>query len=104
MKNWKVAFWSCLTVLIIISLLAVYSLVDQAYRVTYHKVSYDNMEKDFVQIIEIINNTDLTKKQITEELENHALYEFMDFNSDTIPLNRALLIFDKDNLIEIMKL
>ena len=80
-----------------------YSIIDQAYTLTYHKVSYEDTEKDLDQLIEIINKTDLTKKQIEIELQDHNFFEFMDLNSDTISLNRVLLIFDEENLKTVTK-
>ncbi len=98
MNNWKIAFWCCLTLLVMVTVFSVYSIIDQAYTITYHKAGYEDTEKDLEQLMEIINKTDLTKKQIETELKGHNNFEFMDFNSDTISLNRVLLIFDNDKL------
>ena len=103
MNKWKVAFWSCLALLVVVTVFSAYSIIDQAYTLTYHKVGYEDTEKDLEQLIEIINKTDLTKKQIETELKDRNDFEFMDFNSDTISLNRVLLIFDKDKLITLTK-
>jgi len=81
-----------------VSVFSAYSIIDQAYTLTYHKVSYEDTEKDLEKLMEIINKTDLTKKQIETELKDHSHSEFMNFNSDTISLNRVLLIFENDKL------
>jgi hypothetical protein len=98
MNKWEIAFWCCLTLLVMVSVFSAYSIIDQAYTLTYHKVSYEDTEKDLEKLMEIINKTDLTKKQIETELKDHSHSEFMNFNSDTISLNRVLLIFENDKL------
>ncbi len=103
MNKWKVAFWSCLTLLVVVTVFSAYSIIDQAYTLTYHKVGYEDTEKDLDQLMEIINKTDLTKKQIENELKDRSDFEFMDFKTDTISLNRVLLIFDKDKLKTVTK-
>ena len=103
MNKWKIAFWSCLTLLVAVTVFSAYSIIDQAYTLTYHKVGYVDTEKDLEQLMEIINKTDLTKKQIETELKDRNDFEFMDFKTDTISLNRVLLIFDKDKLKKVTK-
>ena len=103
MNRWKIAFWSCLTVLFLVIGLAVYAIVDQAVTLTYQKDGYTDTENDLNQMIVIINKTDLSKQQIEKELKDHRLYEYMDFNSDTISLDRVLFIFDENKLKRITK-
>jgi hypothetical protein len=103
MNKWKIAFWSCLTLLVVVTVFSAYSIIDQAYTLTYHKVGYEDTEKDLDQLMEIINKTDLTKKQIEFELKDRNDFEFMDFKTDTISLNRVLLIFDNDKLKSVTK-
>lgn len=103
MNKWKVAFWSCLTLLVVVTVFSAYSIIDQAYILTYHKVGYEDTENDLDLLIEIINKTDLTKNQIKAELKDRNDLEFMDFKTDTISLNRVLLIFDNDKLKKITK-
>jgi len=98
MNKWKIAFWCCLTILILAVAIALYLIIDQAVTLTYQKEGYTDTENDLEQLIEIINKTDLTKSQIEVELKDHKLYEFMDFKSDTVSLERVLLIFDNNKL------
>ena len=42
--------------------------------------------------------------QIEKELEDHNHFETMNFKSDTISLNRVLLIFKNDKLKSVKKL
>jgi hypothetical protein len=83
--------------------ISVYTIIDQAVTLTYQKEGYSDTKNDLEQIIEIINKTDLTKAQVETELKDHRLYEFMNFKSDTISLDRILLIFDNDKLKQVKK-
>lgn len=103
MNKWKFAFWCCLTVLILVTVLSLYSIIDQGVTLTYQKEGYTDTESDLDQLIEIINKTDLTKSQIERELKDHKLYEFMNFKTDTISLDRVLLIFDNGKLKTLTK-
>lgn len=104
MNKWKIAFWFSLTLLILVTIFATYSFLDQAYTLTYNKVGYEDTEKDLDELIEIINKTDLSKMQIEKELECHNNFGSMDFHSYTISLNRVILIFQKDKLKAVTKL
>jgi hypothetical protein len=103
MNKWKIAFWVCLTALLLVTAFGVYSIIDQAVTLTYQKEGYTDTENDLDQLIEIINKTDLTKKQIETELKDHRLFEYMDFKSDTISLDRVLLIFENEKLKNVTK-
>jgi hypothetical protein len=102
-NKWKIAFWGCLTVLILVTAFGVYSMFDQAVTLTYQKEGYTNTENDLDNLIEIVNNTDLTKSHIQKELKGHRLYEYMDFKTDTISLDRVTLIFKSDKLFKVTK-
>ena len=74
MNKWKIAFWCCLTVLVLVAVFLIYSLIDQGVTQTYQKEGYAATENDLDQLIEIINKTDLTKIQIENELKKNKLY------------------------------
>jgi hypothetical protein len=103
MNKWKIAFWVCLTVLLLVTAVGVYSIIDQAVTLTYQKEGYTGTENDLDNLTEIINKTDLTKTQIQKELKDHKLYEYMDFNSNTISLDRVLLVFENNKLKNVTK-
>ncbi|HYG38309.1 MAG TPA: hypothetical protein VD908_06815 [Cytophagales bacterium] len=103
MNKWKIAFWCCFTVLLIVTGFSVYSIIDQGIALTYQKEGYIDTENDLDQLIEIVNKTDLTKAQIENELKDHRLYEYMDFKSDTVQIDRILLIFNNDILRKVTK-
>jgi hypothetical protein len=103
MNKWKIAFWVCLAVLLLATVFSVYSIVNQSVSLTYQKESYADTENDLTYIIEIINKTDLSKTQIEKELKAHKLFEYMDFRTDTISLNRVSLAFKNGKLFNLSK-
>ncbi len=103
MNKWKIAFWICFTTLLLITALSAYSIINQAVTLTYQKESYTDTDKDLDNLIEIINKTDLSKTQIQKELKDHNLYEYMNFQKDTISLDRVLLIFNTNKLKSVKK-
>jgi len=103
MNKWKIAFWVCLTVLLLVTAIGVYSIIDQAVTLTYQKEGYTDTENDLNNLIEIISKTDMSKIEIQKELKNHILYDYMDFKKDTISLDRISLIFDNNKLKTIKK-
>lgn len=103
MNKWKIAFWVCLTVLFLVAIYSVYTIVDQGVTLTYQKEGYTDTDSDLNDLIEIINKTDLSKFEIEKELTDHRLYNYMDFKTDTISLERVTLIFHDDKLFKITK-
>jgi hypothetical protein len=103
MNKWKISFWSCLAVLIFTATFSIYAIIDQAVTLTYQKEGYTHTENDLDNLIGIINKTNLTKEQIETELKKHKLYEYMDFKSDTISLDRVSLIFENNKLKQVTK-
>ena len=102
-NKWRLAFWICFASLLVIGLFGFYQIIDQAVTITYMREGYTDTENDLETIIELTNTTDLTKQEIKIKLQNHRLYEFMDFKTDTIGLERILLIFENDRLEKIEK-
>lgn len=103
MNTWKIAFWCCLTLLIVVIVFSVYSIIDQGVTLTYQKEGCTDTENDLNQLIEIINQTDLTKEQIQTKLKGHRLFEYMDFKTDTVSLDKVLLIFENEKLMNVEK-
>lgn len=103
MNKWKIAFWICLSALILVTAIGVYSIIDQAVTLTYQKEGYVETENDLDNLIDIVNETDLSKSQIQKELEDHRLQEYMNFNTDTILLDRVTLIFKSNKLFKVTK-
>lgn len=59
---------------------------------------YSSTENDLETLADLINKTDLTKIEAERVLKSHRLYGFMDFNSDTVALERVNMIFEKGRL------
>lgn len=102
-NKWKIAFWVCLTVLLLETAFGVFSIVDQAVTLSYQKDAYTATENDLDHLMGIFNTSDLTKKQIKNRLKDHRLYEYMDFKKDTISLERVYLIFHNNKLKKVTK-
>ena len=98
MNKWKIAFWISTSLLFITVVVAAYVLIDQSVTIMYMGDGYEATENDLKTLTLIINDTDLSKKQIVKSLDNHRLNEFMDFRSDTIGLERIQLIFKNGQL------
>ena len=101
MDKWKIAFWTCFTILMVTIAFSLYAIVDQGVTLTYMKDGFSKTEKDLGDLTRIINQTDLTKKEIREALKKNLLFEYMEFSGDTISLNTVSLIFKNDKLVEV---
>jgi phosphoglycerate-specific signal transduction histidine kinase len=97
-NKWRLAFWISILILLVVSVIGLYSVMDQGVTITYMKDGYTNTENDLNSLVEIINETNLTKSEIEAKLKTHRFFEFMDFKKDTIPLERISLIFENDTL------
>ncbi len=86
MNKWKIAFWVCLTTLLLVTGFGVYFIIDQAVTLTYMKDGYADTENDLDNISKIINETDLSKSQIKKAFTLHHIFEHTDFNKDTYRL------------------
>ena len=98
LNRWKIAFWICLTLLILTGVFSAYAVVDQGVSLTYLQESHQDTEADLQTLVELINETDLTKDEIQAELQNHRLREHMNFESNTVSLERVHLVFKNDRL------
>ena len=97
------AFWICFIILIATGVFGFYQIIDQGVKITYMREGYTETENDLETLVELINTTDLSKQEIETKLKNHRLKEFMSFKTDTIELERILLIFKNDKLKKIEK-
>ena len=95
MNNWKIAFWICFSLLIGTALFGTYSILDQGVTITYERVSYSNTENDLKELIRIINETNLSKREIKNILKKR---EYIEFGQDSISLERVTLCFKDDRL------
>lgn len=102
-NKWRLAFWISIVICLIVTSIGVYAIIDQGVTISYMGDGYTNTENDLNSLIEFINETNLTKSEIKEQLKTHRFVEFMDFKQDTIPLERITLIFKNDTLRRIEK-
>lgn len=102
-NKWRLAFWISILALLVVIVIGLYSIIDQGVTITYMKDGYSNTENELNSLVEIINETNLTKSEIETKLKTQRFFEFMDFNQDTIPLERISLIFESDTLRKIEK-
>jgi hypothetical protein len=101
MNKWRIAFWICLAVLIIVSVISVYFIVDQSVTLMYTEEGYQDTDNDLMDLTEIINKTDLSKKEITNLLRHHKVHEHGEYLADTISFNKIQLIFKNGKLHQI---
>jgi len=102
-NKWRLAFWISILTLLVVTAIGLYSIIDQGVTITYLRDGYTNTENDLNSMIELINETNLTKSEIETKLKTHRFIEFMDLKKDTIPLERVNLIFENDTLRRIEK-
>jgi hypothetical protein len=98
MNKWKVSFWICFTLLTFTGGTSFYFIIDQAVTITYMQDGYSDTESDLENLTKIINKSDLQKYNVEELLKLHDLYEFMEFDNDSVKLQRSTLYFKEDKL------
>lgn len=101
MNKWKVAFWICFSLLVIVVGSSLHVIIDQSVTLTYQNVGYTDTENDLETVVEIFGNTRMSKTEMETALKAHKYSEYMDFLSDTIHLCRVSLIFENDTLREV---
>jgi hypothetical protein len=102
-NKWRLAFWICLIILLLISGFSIYGIIDQGVTITYMKDGYESTENDLNSLILITNSKDFKKASIRENLKSYRFYDMIDFTKDSIDLERVILIFENDTLKRIEK-
>lgn len=103
MNKWKIAFGCCLTTLLIVVGISVFSTIDQGYSLSYLQDSCTEKETELDNVILILNETDLSKTGIEKTLKKHKIGESANFISDTVSLDGLKLIFRNDKLLKIKR-
>lgn len=96
--RWKAAFWICLASGALLFLWKSYAVIDQGVTIAYMEESYADTDADLRTVAEIVNRACRSKAEVERLLSRHRLYEYMDFETDTIGLERMVLIFENDTL------
>ena len=104
MKNkWKNAFWWSTTIslllLIFVICFSIYTIIDQAYTISYGNDSLAWEREDKNNLIKIINNTDFSKNEIIEQLK---IEDYM-IENDTINLFTIKIVFENNKLQKIVR-
>lgn len=100
MKKWKIAFWTCLTILLFTIGFSIYSITDQAFSLIYLSDSFSRTQSDLDDVRNIVN-TDLTQNEIIEVLKKNSKFEYSQISKDQISLQTVTLIFQDNKLIKI---
>lgn len=103
MNKWKIAFWICFLALIVTAATGLYVFVDQSVTIGYMREGYTNTENDLEELITIINQTDLSKTEVTNVLKHKSMKYYVGLGTDTISLDRITLYFSEDTLKKIDK-
>lgn len=101
MNKWKIAFYLCFTILVIVTVFSLYTIIDRGTTINYMGQGYSRTQDDLNNLTKIINDTDLSKTQIQGILKQHYFFQYTDFSKDTIAFNRISLIFKNDKLIKV---
>jgi hypothetical protein len=103
MNKWRIAFWCCLTTLLIVVGISIYSTIDQGYSLSYLQDSYTEKETELDNLVLILNETDLSKTGIEKTLKKHKIGESANFKRDTVSLDELKLIFRNDKLLKVTR-
>ncbi|WP_101688427.1 hypothetical protein [Dysgonomonas massiliensis] len=106
MKNWKIAFWICLTISITITALLVFIILFQVKRNI--EASYTNdqivfLKKELNIVTDIFKGTDLSKHRIDSLTKEYDEYKFFKYYPDSISLYSISIKFENDTLKHIRK-
>ena len=89
-NRWRIAFGIYLASTALLFLWKSYVVIDQGVTIACLEESY--------AVAEIINRACRSKAEVERLLSRHRLYGYMDFETDTIGLEKMVLIFENDTL------
>ena len=87
-NRWRIAFGIYLASTALLFLWKSYVVIDQGVTI----------DADLRTVAEIINRACRSKTEVERLLSRHRLYGYMDFETDTIGLEKMVLIFENDTL------
>ena len=91
-NRWRIAFGIYLASTALLFLWKSYVVIDQGVTIACLEESYADTDA------EIINRACRSKTEVERLLSRHRLYGYMDFETDTIGLEKMVLIFENDTL------
>ena len=100
---WKIAFGITLLLLILVSVIGVYSVVDQAVTLDYQGQGYAGTEQDMFALAELLRDSEQEIAEVEEKLKGMGDEIRYIRIGDTIYLNRLELNFANGKLLQIEK-
>ncbi|MFD0977048.1 hypothetical protein [Salinimicrobium gaetbulicola] len=100
---WKTAFWACFFMLIAVTCLGAYAVLDQGVTLTYLRDDHSVKERELEAITQMLEGAPIPKQQVLHALEKHLLYEIPDAEADTIRLANLTFVFQNDSLQRLIK-
>ena len=97
-NRWRSAFGIYLASTALLFLWKSYVVIDQGVTIAYLKESYADTDADLRTVAEIINRACRSKAEVERLLSRHRLYGYMDFETDTIGLEKMVLILENATL------
>ena len=95
----RIAFWIYLASTALLFLWKSYVVIDQGVTIAYLEESYADTDADLRTVADRRMTWACRKKAEVERLlSRHRLYGYMDFETDTIGLEKMVLIFENDTL------
>ena len=103
MNHWKIAFFVCLSLLVVTVISAFLNDLDKGISLEHMQIGYKDTETDLEALIKIVNETDFTKDEVISQLTKQDFPYWIDVEQDTIELYRVKLIFEADTLKNIAR-
>ena len=100
-NKWKFTFWIYLIISIILIIYFFAKNNSNEVTLAFTKMDKTLIEQDLKMISEIINNTDLSKPKILNEITKDKLYKIEKIENNKIEFGRIILKFENEKLEEI---
>ena len=100
-NKWKVGFWIYFAFSIILILYFFAKNNSNEVALAFTKMDKLLIEQDIKMISEIINNTDLSKTEILDEITKGKLYKIEKTENNQIEFGRVILTFENEKLEKI---
>ena len=102
-SNWKIGFWIYFGLSIIVFSYLFAKNINNVVDLAFTKIDKIQTEKDLELITEIINRTNFSKEEILKEIKKESFYKINDTSKNKIELEKIILVFENEKLIEIEK-
>ena len=102
-NNWKIGFWIYFGLSIIVFSYLFAKNINNEVDLAFTKIDKIQTEKDLELITEIINRTNFSKEEILKEIKKESFYKINDTSKNKIELEKIILVFENEKLIEIEK-